>query len=83
MLQNSDIILQTDLHELHNFTVEHLMLINQKKTKVMLFNPLRNYDFMPRVTLSNDTDQYIDVVEEHKLLGQIIRTDMRTISNTL
>ena len=59
------------------------MLINQKKTKVMLFNSLRSYDFTPKSTIHKDTDDFIEVVEEQKLLGQIIRSDMKTISNTI
>ncbi len=36
---------------------------------------------MPEIKLTPDSDN-IEVVEEYKLLGQVIRTDMKTISNT-
>ena len=46
----------------------------------MIFNPLRNYDVQPQISIQPGS--YIDVVEEHKILGQIIRSDLKTISNT-
>ena len=56
------------------------MLLNPLKTKAMLFNPHRIYDFIP--TLTTGGGEYMDVVEEQKILGFILRSDMKTISNT-
>ena len=80
-LRLSNNALQGHVDELVRFTEQHFMKINQKKTKVALFNPHRNFDFMPEIKLSQDSEN-IEVVEQYKLLGQIIRTDMKTISNT-
>ena len=55
------------------------MMINKKKTKLMLFNPCRKWDFMPELILE---DQEIDLVEEMKLLGVVIQSDMKWSSNT-
>jgi hypothetical protein len=55
------------------------MKLNQKKSKVMLFNPCKSIDFMPQVNLDNCE---LEVVEEMRLLGLIIRSDMKWISNT-
>ena len=55
------------------------MQINYRKTKVMLFNPCTSIDFMPDLRLD---DHELEVVEEMKLLGLMIRSDMSWASNT-
>ena len=45
----------------------------------MLFNTGKNMDFMPTFELENNE---IEVVEEMKMLGLIIRTDMKWSSNS-
>ena len=55
------------------------MKINKKKTKLMLFNPCTAIDFMPEITLDG---QQLEVVEEMRLLGLIIRSDLSWQSNT-
>ena len=50
-----------------------------KKSKVMLFNPCKSIDFMPQVNIDSCE---LEVVEEMRLLGLIIRSDMKWISNT-
>ena len=56
------------------------MILNSKKTKTMIFNTLSNYDVLPIIQTEDGTE--LDVVEEHKILGHIIRSDLKTISNT-
>ena len=46
----------------------------------MLFNTHRNYDCLPEISIK--CGENIEVVEEHKILGQIVRADLKTISNT-
>ena len=46
----------------------------------MLFNTSRVYDFMPKVTF--DGYNYLEVVEEMKLLGIIIQSNMKWHANT-
>ena len=55
------------------------MLINQKKTKTMIFNFTDNYQFTTRLTLNNEN---IEVVDESKLLGTIIQNNLKWDSNT-
>ena len=55
------------------------MRINHNKSKVMLFNPCHMLDFMPEVTLE---DQQLEVVNEIRLLGLIIRKDLKWTANT-
>ena len=49
------------------------MKINYKKTKLMVFNPGRAIDFLPRF---NFNDNELEIVEETKLLGLIISSDL-------
>ena len=55
------------------------MKIKYDKTKLMVFNPGRAKDFMPRF---NFNDREIEVVDEYKLLGVILRSDLSWNSNT-
>ena len=55
------------------------MKINYGKTKLMVFNPGHSRDFLPRFTFNNDE---LDVVDEFKLLGVIIRSDLSWEQNT-
>ena len=57
----------------------HKMRINCTITKLMVFNPGRSWDFLPRFHFINDE---LDVVEEIKLLEVIIRSDLSWQQNT-
>ena len=58
---------------------ENDMKINYNKTKVMVFNPCWKVDFMPELKFG--TDQ-LELVEEMRLLGVVIQSDMKWTSNT-
>ena len=62
------------------YASQNKMKINTKKTKLMLFNPSKTKDFHPRFVLNNHE---LDLVEETKLLGLVIRSDLSWASNTL
>ena len=55
------------------------MMVNFKKTKMMLFNPGTVRDFQPKFSLKKNE---IDLVEETKLLGVVIRSDLSWSANT-
>ena len=55
------------------------MKINLKKTKVMLFNTGKKNDFTPTTNIAGEL---IEVVDEMKLLGVKISTDLKWNSNT-
>ena len=55
------------------------MAINTDKTKVMLFNTSKKYDFLPSITIEDNT---LEVVESYKLLGLVISSNMRFNENT-
>ena len=56
------------------------MKINERKTKVILFNKAIKYDFMPHLTIDNGSP--LEVVEEVRLLGVQVRSDLSWRSNT-
>ena len=56
------------------------MIINTDKTKVVLFNAARKYDFQPQLTL--DGTSQLEVVEEFRLLGINFQSNLSWQSNT-
>jgi hypothetical protein len=56
------------------------MKINQEKSKVMLFNTSRTYNFQPKISI--DGLNVLEVVEEMKLLGIIFQSNMNWYTNT-
>ena len=71
--------MQSELDALCNYTDGHLMAISKKKTKTMLCNSRTKWDFIPELKLQDDD---IEVVQEMKIVGFVMRSDMRTSSNT-
>ena len=55
------------------------MILNQKKTKVMIFNFTEKYKFTTRLTLNNE---HLEVVKQAKLLGVLISDDLKWDLNT-
>ena len=55
------------------------MMINQKKTKTMIFNYTENFKFTTRLKLKNEN---IDVITNTRLLGTIISDDLKWELNT-
>ena len=72
--------LQDELDNLKIYTDQHLMSANQQKTKVLLFSKMRKFDFTPELQLGGSEN--IEVVEEMKIVGFILRSDLKTVSNT-
>ena len=46
----------------------------------MVFNTLLKYDVLPQI--STEPGEYLAVVEEQKIVGYVLRSDLKTISNT-
>ena len=72
--------LRHEIDSIVKYSEERNMLLNPIKTKAMVFNTLRNYDCIPAISIKSGEN--IEVVEQHKILGQIVRSDLKTISNT-
>ena len=65
-----------------SYSNDRYILINPIKTKAIIFNPLKTYDVLPLISTQADSELHIEVVEKYKLFGQIVRSDLKTISNT-
>ena len=56
------------------------MILNKKKTKIMIFNFTQNYQFVTRLTLNNEN---LEIVKSTKLLGVIISDNLKWDENTI
>ena len=82
LLPANSCALQDQLDQLVEYSQRCQMQINVRKSKVMIFNTGRKYDVMPQLTLSDMGGNFMEVVENFKLLGVIIRSDMKWYDNT-
>ena len=67
------------LDNINLWTKNHKMLLNETKSKTMIFNYTNNHQFTTRLSVN---DQNIEVVESTKLLGTIISNDLKWDLNT-
>ena len=72
--------MQKNLDRIENFTTNNQMKINPEKSKVMIFNKSRKYDFPPE--LSFQDGKILECLEDTKLLGVHLSADLRWNSNT-
>ena len=56
------------------------MAINKMKTKAMLCNSRTKWDFVPELTLNGQNN--LEIVDKVKIVGFMLRNDMKTCSNT-
>ena len=63
----------------HKYSQENDMQLNLKKTKFMLFNQCKTIDFQPSYTIEGNE---IETVEETKLLGLVLTSDLKFDKNT-
>ena len=70
---------QSTLNQINKWTKSKQMIMNQKKTKNMIFNFTRNHQFTTRLKLNNEN---VEIVSEFKLLGTIITDDLQWNENT-
>ena len=70
---------QKHLQKIKEWTDNQKMVLNQKKTKVMLFNFTDNYKFTTSLELNSEN---IEVVNQAKLLGVVITDDLKWDKNT-
>jgi hypothetical protein len=67
------------LNEINRWTEDQKMIINEKKTKTMIFNFTEKYQFTTRLQLKNKN---IDVINSTRLLGTILSNDLCWDLNT-
>ena len=70
---------QSYLDRINNWAVSNLKKLNSAKTRYMIVNFCQANQFQTRLTIN---DSLISQVKEARLLGCIIRDDLRWISNT-
>ena len=70
---------KTQLDSVKQWTDDKLMKVNKEKTKVIVFNFTHNYQFSTRLYLEG---ALLEMVDQVKLLGTIIKSDMTWWENT-
>ena len=70
---------QEHLNVINKWTKKKKMQLNVKKTKNMIFNFSKKYQFITKLAVD---DQNLEVVKETKLLGTIITDDLKWVKNT-
>ena len=66
--------IKNNLVDIANSAAANKMKLNHNKTKVMLFNTSLKFDFQPRLQLESEC--FLESVDEHKLLGVIITSNL-------
>ena len=75
--ESSDVYNQ--LRRTQDYARDNEMRINQKKTKLIVSNPCTSIDFIPEFNLDGHD---LEVVEEIRLLGLILSSDLTWHANT-
>ena len=70
---------QEYLDEISQWTQNQKMVINQKKSKTMIFNYTQKYQFSTRLNIEGEI---LETVKDTKLLGTIIQDDLKWDKNT-
>ena len=73
-------VIQHEFDKLKTFANDRQMVINEDKTQAILFNTGRTHDFLPQI--ETESGEMLEVVEEVKLLGIVVRSDLKWHSNT-
>ena len=73
-------LLQKNLLNIEKFAEKNLMVINEKKTNVMLFNVSKSYSYPPEYSFANGN--ILQVVEKTKLLGVHLNSNLSWNDNT-
>ena len=80
MLPKQQNTMQSELDNLNEYCRLSKLTMNQEKSKSLLFNRARKHDFSPELYLKPGSR--LEVVDEMKLVGYQLRSDLKTISNT-
>ena len=70
---------QSYLDSISSWTQRKKMKINSKKSKIMIFNDSKNHTFATRLNLDNND---LEIINEVKLLGTIVTSDLKWNKNT-
>ena len=72
--------MQQNLTKIEEFTFTNKMKINENKSKVMIFNKSRKFDFPPELSFNNG--DLLECLEETKLQGIQLQSSLKWNSNT-
>ena len=78
-VEASNLKIQKNIKNIAEWTKNKLMKLNKKKSCGIIFNFTDNFQFTSRITIE---EQPLQLVSETKLLGLILRNDMKWSSNT-
>ena len=73
-IDKSNLQSQKDLNLINTWTKKKRMILNQKKTKNIIYNFTKNLKFTTRMNVNNEN---IEAVQEVKLLGTILTNDLK------
>ena len=79
IIPNENLNTQDYLNKICDWTNENKMKLNKKKSKAMIFNFTKNYQFTSRTVMD---DEVITVIKETKLLGVMINDSLNWDTNT-
>ena len=68
------------LSEISEFTNLHKLKVNETKSKLMVFNPSKNYQFPLEIGFNHS--KLLEVVSSAKILGVIVSNDLKWSLNT-
>ena len=74
-----NLLSQKHINDISQWTVDHKMKLNHKKSNIMIFNFSKTKQFTTRLTMN---DEILPVVRKMKLLGTIICDDLKWDENT-
>ena len=74
-----NLVTQDWLNQINAWTEEKKMMVNEKKTKCMIFNYTEKHQFTTRLRMNN---QPIEVIDSTRLLGTVITSDLCWDTNT-
>ena len=78
-IPNDHLKTQKYVEAINSWTERNKMVLNPRKSKNMIFNFTHDYQFTSNIDLKGEN---IEVVEEAKLLGTIITSDLKWRRNT-
>ena len=73
-------LMQFYLSDTEEFAEQNKLVINKKKTKAILFNKSRKWDFPPELSFSDKIN--LQYVSHLKLVGVVVSEDLRWERNT-
>ena len=72
--------LQLYIQDIEKYAVENRMVINKKKTQIMIFNKSQKWDFPPEIHFNDG--QQLEVISEAKLVGLMMSDNLSWHKNT-